>query len=351
MPYKEIGTTIDPTNFKEISISSYYFAGQWGGIYAYQSYAASLTTSEIAYLNGLDLNTVKTYLENTGLVTIQYMKMSWNETGTTITDFVLGMVYFVRKTTYGGAIRDHLPPSLHAIIEKLHMIERPDFKFYLDEGRSLAYHYTWQEKLAADKYGLDVSELPPTDDALKQSFISDGRLQDALNAFVAKCAESDTVISIKTFRVQASTEDLGVIGLPTTGFKHMYRSRVTLEVDFDSDRPITSSPIAPFIVLAIGIAIITISAAVSAAVVMYFNNISSVSSNVTTRITNPSGEPVTVQTPQGVVTIPPGGTYEYTESTTGGIITQLPLIAAVIGVIVVAALIAYMFLNPRKRKK
>jgi len=105
-----------------------------------------------------------------------------------------------------------------------------------------------------------------------------------------------------------------------------------------------------FVVLAISIAYFAIQAIAS-----WLKSMTTTTNTTTTinKITNPTNQPITVQTPNGTVTIPPGGSYEWsTTSTTtspnlGGIIT----VGAVgIGVVAAGAFMYMLFKGLQKPK-
>jgi len=71
------------------------------------------------------------------------------------------------------------------------------------------------------------------------------------------------------------------------------------------------------------------------------------------KITNPTNQPITVQTPNGTVTIPPGGTYQWSTTTTttspnlGGIITVGAVAVGLVGV----GVFSYAFLKGLQKPK
>ena len=87
LPSQEYGVYQPFESWELEQVSEYLIAGQMG-IYAYQPVPATPTMD----LNTLNINAIATALNNSGKVTVKYAKISWNESGSTVTDFVFGFV-------------------------------------------------------------------------------------------------------------------------------------------------------------------------------------------------------------------------------------------------------------------
>lgn len=348
MPSNEIGTPQPFEQWETLTFTEYAVVGQFG-FRGYQPTPAT-PTMDMNTLNSVNaLNQIANAINSFGKLTVKYMKISWNQTGTTVTDFVFGMVANMKKPVNVLDLWSMLPANLVQAFAQLNFTGDA-FQAYLLGLKQSAYTYTWNWGAYSSEYFIYMGS-PPTDADLKASFLANGKIGEALAALVAEAAKSGCTITIRSYDVTSvHAEFLRTIPGGNQGVdKDVYRTNLVLKVDFDSNIPLTASPIAPFIVLCIGIAILVI----ASAVFVYFNNISTYSSKVTSRITNNTDQPITVHTPQGDVTIPPHSEWEYTEDVSGGgasWIAQLPLIFVGIGAVIVLAVVLPKVFTSKERR-
>lgn len=344
MPYKEIGTPVDFSSWSIVSAGEVLVAGV-AGIYGYQSVAGSTSIN----IDTIDLYAVKSSLEASGKVTINYMRMSWNQSGTTITDFVFGFVCTLKAPISMNALWGFIPWQLQTVVTDLQMVARNDFTVYLLGLKQGDYTYTWSWEALSGEYLILEGQQPPSDSEIHDALVTSGKVDEALNGFKSKALEGGVTITVRGYTIVETHAEYVRTITSTVGFdKYVYHTRVKLNVDFDSDTPITASPIAPLIILAIAIAIIIIAGGIYFALI----NLTTSSSTVTTRITNPTNSAVTIHTPQGDVTIPPGGTYTYTESATGPPAMWGWVIPIVVLIVVAAgALVVVPRLLPERRRE
>lgn len=339
MPYKEIGTPQAFVMGEEIAPSTYAVLGQLG-IYGYQSMAGTTTVN----LNMVDLNAVKAAYERSGNIVIKYMKLSWNQSGSTITDLVFGWVADLKHSTSVNDLWNYAPADLTKAVTDLQMVSQGDFKVYLLGATQANNTYTWTWESYSEEYQV-VTGGAPTEATLRTSLEATGKIPEALNTLKSEASKGGVTITIRAYNITTlkaeylRTEGGGYQGVP----KDIYRTHLVLAVNFDTDKPIMGSPILPIIIVAIGFAVAVF--IVGIGVAFYFYNMSSYKSTVEQRtvLTNNSDQTQTYKLPDGTtVTIPAHSSYEYSKSETvegggGSIIAQLPLIIG--GTIVALAII------------
>jgi len=93
MPLKSWGTPVDFTQRRDINFTEQVPYGKTIGLYGYQPIPATLTSQNLAALQNYNLATVATALQTTFQGTVNYIQLSWNESGTTVSDLVLGIVF------------------------------------------------------------------------------------------------------------------------------------------------------------------------------------------------------------------------------------------------------------------
>lgn len=330
--YQEIGTQVDFTNYQVVGMDEFLVSGLAGSV-GYQSYPGQTSVN----LGNINLYNVKNALESSGKISINYMLLSWNNYGSQITDFRFGFVGQMKGSISMSELLDYLPYDLKMAINELGMLSRGDFKNYILGVTQSDYTYTWNYEALSDEYTVGPGSSPMSDTELRSEFINSGKVDDAIAAFKNKMSQEGFTAVIRGYTVTAHAEYIREgLPVPPYGLKGtIYRSRVTVQLYFDTNKPITNSPIAPAVVAAI---LIIISIFAGATALIVFNNLTTNVNNVTTRVTNPTDQPITVHTPQGDVTIPPGGTYEYSESSQtppdwwvdiSGYVTPIVILAAV----------------------
>jgi hypothetical protein len=92
-------------------------------------------------------------------------------------------------------------------------------------------------------------------------------------------------------------------------------------------------------------------AIVAGEIISWIKSMTTTTSTTTSTITNPTNQPITVQTPEGSYTIPPGGSLNLTNTTTspnlGGIITVGAVAVGLVGV----GIFSYAFLKGLQKPK
>ncbi|MCJ7630847.1 hypothetical protein MUP77_00375 [Candidatus Bathyarchaeota archaeon] len=340
MPYKEIGTFQDFSAWEAITPTEYAVLGQLG-VYAYQPSPASTTID----LNALDLNAIKASMDK-GNLTVKYMRLSWNQTGTTVTDFVFGLVADIKHPLSFVDAWASFPANLVAAFTVLNFTGN-DFQLFLLGATQANSSYTWTWEAFSKEY-VTYGTIP-TDADLSAALEGTGKIGEALAALTAKASENGVTVTIRTYTITTlkaeylRTESGGYQGVD----KDYYRTHLVLTVDFDTDKPVMGSPLGSAITIGIAVAIGVIGLLTGIGILLYLQGLVTYKSEVQQRtvLTNDSDEPQTFVLPDGTtVTVPPHSTYEYskTESTEGGgasWIAQLPLIIIGIGAIIVAVVV------------
>lgn len=350
MTYKEIGTQQPFVEWETITPTEYAVLGQLG-LYAYQPTPSTTSIN----LDALDLNQIKAAIDK-GNVTVAYMRVSWNISGSTVTDFVFGMVANLKHPCTPLDVWNTLPSNLIQIFTDL-KFTGTDFTWTLLGAKQAANTYTWTWEAYTPEYAT-VTGGAPTDASLKAGLEATGTIQTALDALVAKASEGGLAVTIRTYTIQLlKSEYLRTVSGGYQGVdKDYYRTHLVLTVDFDTDKPIMGSPIAFAIIVAIAVAISVMALLTGIGIVLYLQGLSTYKSETTQRtvLANNSDSPQTFTLPDGTtVTVPAHSTYEYskTESTEGGgasIIAQLPLIIVGTVVILGAVIVASRFIGGKK---
>lgn len=256
------------------------------------------------------------------LITVKYAQISWNQTGNAVTDFVFGMAYEARNPIRFADIYARLPSDFQVLLNQLEMVYGPldnptinGFTSYLLYGlvQSNAV-YTANVQLESGPYTLDqVGGSVPTDSEIAALFISQGKVDEALAKFVSEMSLKGFTVTIRGYTVNAHAFVAGLS--PTPPPRPFYRSFVVLNFSFTSDKPLPEFVAAQLIAPVVAIIIILIVTFIVAnAVDDIINNLTTTKTTIKQEATiaNPTNQAVTVETPQGKVTIPAGGTYTYT---------------------------------------
>lgn len=348
MPYKEIGTPQPFEQWETLTATEYAVVGQFG----FRGYQPSLATPSMD-LNTLDLNQIKSSIDSFAKLNVKYMRISWNQMGTIVTDFVFGMVADIKKPVNVLDLWSMLPANLVQAFTQLNFTGDA-FTASLLGLKQNAYTYTWVWEAYSDEYVLNQTESPPTDDTLKSTFISTGQIDQALEAFKTEALKYGATITVKAYTITLAHADfVKVVRSPQGMDKNVYRTHLILTVDYDSSLPLTTASAAQsflgWILFCIGVAIIIL----AAGGVLWFIGLSTYHSTNTTRITNNTDQPITVHTPQGDVTIPPHSSWEYSEDVSGGgasWIAQLPLIFIGISTVIVLAVVLPKVFPSKERR-
>jgi hypothetical protein len=341
MPYKEYGTPQDFSGSQIIDPAMYVITGMHG-IYGLQSHEGTTAVN----IDSISLQAIALKLQQSGKVSVDYIRLSWNQSDSTVTDLVLGILWHVLSPTNVNDLWNYLPTDIRQVITDLHMLEYPDFTVYLVNGLKQTdntYSWVWKGETPENI----IYTPPPTDDQAKADVVADNKIDKALDALKAKAESEGFLISIRSYEVlTAHCEALFYQPPVPPYYREAWKVKTTVEirVDFDSDKPIGGS-ITLGIILSIAIAISLL--IVAYAIYNYLDKLATTKSEVTTRITNPNDYPVTVTIGGKEYTIPAHGTLEVTETTEGGNPwAQLPLIILGIGVLVVVVL---LFTGRRKQ--
>jgi hypothetical protein len=342
---RQIGTYQDIANWLVIQPSEYVTAGMLG-IVGRQSVAGTTAVN----LDAIDLNSVKNQYESSGKVTVKYMHIAYNKQANgTVTDFYFGVLFGIVHPVNVGDLYPYLDANLKQAMTDLQMFARSDFIVYMLGLTQSANTYSWIWEAFSSEY-LIYASPPPTEAALRATLLANGKIGDAINAFKAKAAEGGITVTVRGYNIDLlRAEYLRTVSGGSQGVdKDVYHTHLTLRVDFDTDKPITQSPILPLMVLAIAVGIALIVGAIG--LVVYFNNLSTSKSEVKTLVTNPNDTPVDVTIGGKTYTIPAHGTLETSETIEGGgtsIIAQLPLIIVGTVLLLAAAIVGSRFIGKK----
>ena len=102
MPFKSWGAPVAFTQKRDINYTELVPAGKIIGLYGYQPAPATLTQANFSALQSFDLATIANSIQAAFQGTVNYIQLSWNETGgKTVSDLVMGVV-FSNTTDVGG---------------------------------------------------------------------------------------------------------------------------------------------------------------------------------------------------------------------------------------------------------
>ena len=243
---------------------------------------------------------------------------------------------------------------------------------------------TWTTQTAKYRFGtFIVQETAKTIDRqdLEQvgtniNNIVNGVAQTAFNQVTTQlvngCLQAGATVNIVGVSVDAGySAKSGFLYLaghmiPTTFYTVWWAAYIVYDSDTDLTQimlpePSNTTGLASFQLIGL---IVLVAILVVIAIIAYFaiqaleswlKSMTTTTSTTTTlnKITNPTNQPITVQTPNGIVTIPPGGTYQWSTTTTttspnlGGIITVGAVAVGLVGV----GVFSYAFLKGLQKPK
>jgi hypothetical protein len=243
---------------------------------------------------------------------------------------------------------------------------------------------TWSTQTAKYRFGtFIVQETAKTIDrqtletaGTNINAIVNGVAQTALNQVTTQlvngCLQAGANVNIVGINVDAGYSAtpgfLNVAGhpIPTTFYTVWWAAYIVYDSDTDLTQIMLPEPsnttglgsfqlIGLIVLVAILVVIAIIAYFAIQALESWLKSMTTTTNTTTTlnKITNPTNQPITVQTPNGPVTIPPGGTYQWsTTSTTtspnlGGIITVGAVAIGLAGV----GIFSYAFLKGLQKPK
>ena len=287
---KETGTPVDFSKGKSIDTQTFVFQNITFGVYAYQ-YAPITVDSATrnSFANG-NLGDITNELAGHGMQ-LQYIRLSWNETvsgnGYYITDLVVGLVVKVTGILNTGPAYaiDALKKVgwFNQMISKLNMPWQA-WELLFEPATRPLNRFDWDARANT----LESAGVPSADD-VRNHFIADGHVDEALGKFVKKMVDSGYATTIIGYKVYVGFEQESDIW----GGTDYYRAHTRLSVDFTTNPDVPLSAlgevkalIPPLIIVAIGLAITLIIGAV--AVYNWLNNLSTQRTDTYGWVQNPN---------------------------------------------------------------
>lgn len=306
MPYFETGTQISFTAGDKVALDVSALQEQHIGIVGTQRVAGNVDAATVAMLNSFtqqNLADNATFIGQKASCTINYMRLSWNLNGSTVTDLVIGLVATIDKVPNNGQ------NLINAVL-----FDPSPLKYLLDQIPQLAYdayiigtppigtyHYVISATSEATQQVLD-SEI------VREFGSKENALAEFRNAFLANLQNAtQQSFSEKGYTVNVvSAQILDIHWIEKSIYGTIYPSSalsVTYEVTLDSNVPFQNSPIAPLVLAAI-ILIIKFLIVAAVAVTVSYLIIQMLKSMVTKTWTSK-------QTTYGWVLNPNTGEWEY----------------------------------------
>lgn len=253
MPYFETGTEVPFTAADEVNLLTYALQGQHIGDLGIQRYPVAVDAPTQDMLNNFttqNLTDIANFIASNASVNVEYMKMSWNLQGATITDLVIGLVATITA----------IPNNGQDIINAM-MVQGP-IQYLLDQVPMLFSAYiigkppvgTYHQKITTTiesewgPYSSIISEYGSEQQAI--NILRNQIIADLQAKYVQKLAEQGitaTVISVTVLNMQFLRNGDNC------------KLTMTMEVVIDSDTPIFEGnlpiPAIAWIILAIVLAI------------------------------------------------------------------------------------------------
>ncbi len=93
MPFKSWGTSVDFTQKRDVTFTEMVPYGKVIGLYGYQPVPAILSSQNLSALQNYNLATIANAIQASFQGQVNYLQLSWNESGMTVSDMVLGIVF------------------------------------------------------------------------------------------------------------------------------------------------------------------------------------------------------------------------------------------------------------------
>lgn len=345
MPFKEYGTPVEFSSFREVGLTKFIFKDEIFGVHGYQSAPVMVAGATRHAFAGGDLNDLKVALEAAGLQ-VQYIKISWNETPSgpdvLITDLVVGVV--VSAASYMNISGQRLLDALLTVDwfnNFVSLLVMPWRTYVLLTSVETEPFNRWSWDATSDFLSRNRDETPPIEET-KMHFLTDGQVSLAMGEFVKTMIDEGYATTMLRYNVQVGYELLRPAFRTGayTWAPALYRTHVRLSVDFTSDPEcfLTESLIVltAGVILAIGKAIAWIILALGVGLGVFFalQNLTTVEENY-----DKFGWVQNPETGEWEFRLIETGTKKAPPEWWGDVLTVVGVVAAVAAAVVVAVVV------------
>lgn len=235
MPYFETGTPVPFTAADQVQMLTVALQGQHIGVYGYETQGGAVDSATVNMLNNFtqqNLTDIAAQIGSNSTTAVDYMRMSWNLSGSTVTDLVVGVVVTI------GTVPNNGQDIINAMMVQgplqylLAQITHMDYKAYIIGTPPVGtYHQTITVTGSSDKsvplsniiseYGTEQAAI----DDLRNKFIADAKSK--YEQALTEQGYTVTVISANVLNIELVKDQNNNCTLA-----------MTMELTVDSNKPI-----------------------------------------------------------------------------------------------------------------